>query len=198
VPSQIQNPRATNLAVSGFGLVGRPSLLFDEIIVGVALLADFTDPFSSGAVERRIAGGAAFIGATAAETSSVQLFNPPGSNAIVVVRDVYITSGTASTAMRLRTQNTAAATLSTASGFRDTRIAGNPVAELRTDSTVGAPGVSPAWVIQSTDTGGQLFIPGVDIILAPGFGVVIDSGAANMSVTGGYLWEERTATPSGT
>lgn len=196
MPLPIQNPKASNLLTSFFGLVGRPSLSLDEIVVPIALVTDLEDPFSSGAVERRLAAGSSFMGATVGGNSSVQLLNPANSGVIVGVRRIFITLGTAGVIARVNFLDTALATAETAVDWRDRRITGQPVGLMFREAPAGAPGTS-ALIRAGTDGGGLLTIADPRYILGPGQGIVVTTATQNMDVTVTYFWEERQTTAAG-
>lgn len=197
MPLPIQNPRSTNLLVGAFGLVGRPSLQLDEIVVPVALVADLCDPFQSGATERRLAAGSSFEGGAVLQNGSVQLLNPAGSGILIGVRRIYVTVATAGANIRVNFLDTALATAETAIGWRDRRLPGTPAGLMFHEGPAGAPGTDTLMRL-GADAGGLSVIEEPRYILQPGQGMVVTTPVQNMDITVTYYWEERQLTPSGT
>jgi len=140
-------------------------------------------------------GGGALTGA-AGEVARHQLFNPAGSDALITLTRVIMSSGPNTTFRWGRS----AAALTTGIGteiFRETRLLGTslPVGQIRQDSTVAfSPGTNQAHVLASS----PLILEDVNgvAILSPGQGFEFSSNTVASNTAASFFWRERPAEQS--
>jgi hypothetical protein len=137
------------------------------------------------------AGGAGF-------RSIAQLFNPVGSGVVSVLRRIHaLHTVAAAQVFEIRRDDTARGTDSGNLISRDTRTSvRNSTTQLRTINTAALPGGTTILGLEQIETNqGNLLLEDVDIIIAPGVGIIIapsvDNNALNCTVYG----YERAARP---
>lgn len=182
-PLQLQNAVAVSNLLEQLGInVG--GIRFDVVpaVLPVAVI-DTTDPLKVD----RLAYGNVNTGALAANFSHTQLFNPGGSGKVVHV-DSAIIAATAAAIILFAEFNTALTTQGIGLGFRDHRISGQPVAEVREENNALALGDNRGNIAVSLANDAEL-IP-IDVFLEPGEGVVFRPDAQNIGVRTWFFWEE--------
>ena len=130
------------------------------------------------------------------ENARAQLFNPENSGKLVTITDVWIIAAADGTA-ELGILQVPLADLSAVGQFRDSRfgVTFRPVAELRSDSNVGAnPAIFRVRTFNTDNT--HFFTENSVAVLSPGFGLVISNTTVNTSITVGFVYRERVAEQS--
>lgn len=182
-----QAPEIVDRLKRRFGIVGSAGI--DTIapeIVPVVLVEDLQRERSFPLYRECIGGDT--NGPVVAQFSYLQLLNPAGSNILVTI-ERFIVSATAAGAVDLRELDAALAGLSTLKGFRDRRIPGDPVAELRGGSDAGALGSQVGLV---TIPANEALTVRVDYTLTPGRGFACNSDQTNVQFRASFFWTERT------
>lgn len=190
MPVEIQNPKAWAKLVDEFGLTGRHQILIDEVILGVAIVADLTDQEGSG-----VASAIAQANMTLAGTVGVVgLENVLGSDRDVLIDKIVIQQRLAVVLARLYSINVQGLTGYAADAgastrrvqWADGRRGEAAPANIVVHSTTGA--VTP---ITSPETIGSIQIPPATLthemirtftfpeplILPPGFNCIIRQNA---------------------
>lgn len=161
------------------------------------IVGDMTGIESSDSFDVRPCVGGTDLAAGGAGTfNEIQILNPARSGILVIPELVLAGSATAQL-LQVRTHDTALATAlaATALSFRDRRIAGEPVAELRT----AAPAVIDGTLIINFNVAAGVAqnVP-MDFILLPGMGLLLNAGSSNTTLTGTWYWREITSARTGT
>lgn len=144
----------------------------------------------------RLSSGASQITGAAGQSGRLQVFNPAGSNQIITVTSVVV-STTANDQIRIATSNTALTTGVGTEIFRDRRLplTGRPTGQIRSDSLVAlADGHLLVRVLASDnfsleDENGLAVLP-------PGSGYEVGSQTNQIALTVSFLWRERAAEQS--
>lgn len=179
---QLQNARATANLLETLGITA--PIRFDVIpsVLPVAILST-VDPTR----EEKLAYGKAVQAAVVAENAHVQLFNPNNSGVIVHVDSIMVANGANATVCFIAEHDVALTTNVTTLGYRDRRLAGAPVAQIRrlsTGSTLGNDRLSMRLSVQET-----ILIP-LDTYLGPGQGILVVLATTDTEVQASYYWEE--------
>lgn len=144
----------------------------------------------------RLAWGRSISPAVAGENARAQLFNPAGSGQIITITHLVLHPG-GSDVVEMGILQVGLTDLSAVARYRDSRfgVALEPVAELRTDSNVGA---TPAtFRVRAISVESFQIQDSNDIcVLSPGFGLTLSETTVNSSLNVSYMWRERTAEES--
>ncbi len=123
----------------------------------------------------------------AAETTHLQLFNPVNSNVRLRVEKALVTVE-GPTLLEIRFHDTALTVNSTQKGWRDRRLVGAPIGEVRgvslavsVGSIVGMFGIPAAF---------ETLQLALDTYLGPGQGVLISATTADIDTFVTYFWDE--------
>lgn len=135
----------------------------------------------------KLAYGYGGPGATAAMFTYVQLFNPVDSGVTVFIEFVNVRAA-ADSAIFYSEFDTVLTTDVATKGFRDRRITGTPVAQVRTQITAASLG-DPVMLVYSL-AAESLQLPSINTILEEGQGVHFQGGTLNMALTASWLWRE--------
>lgn len=154
-------------------------------IVPVVLVEDLTPalPEDTGFIRQCV--GTVYQAGVAAEYAHAQLFNPDGSGSILHAEMAVVSIGAADTVnvafydTRLGNDGSVY--------FRDRRLAGSPVGAVTNDSGGAELGTNIAPIESPGDE--AITIP-LDIILAPGQGLVLNVGVNN-ALNASFWWTER-------
>jgi len=155
-------------------------------LTAVIIAEDLTEPQNNSVIDERIAIGEAIATGVAIETTHVQIFNPLRSGALLVVKDCWVDIEGAST-LALRTFDTAIATNALTKAFRDTRITGSPVAELR-QASLAAPVGATVGLYEALAA--ETYYIELDFILAQDTGILIAAGTVDLNLRVTYRWRE--------
>lgn len=179
---QLQNARATANLLEQLGITA--PIRFDVItsVIPVAIISD-VDP----TLKDKLAYGFGIQAAVAAENAHIQLFNPATSGVIVHVDSCIVSAIVNATNCLLAEFDTPITTNLSTLGYRDRRVAGSPVAQVRRQSNAGTLGADRlSFRIGATDT---ILIP-VDTFLGPGEGVLVVLETAQTEINCSWYWEE--------
>jgi len=143
--------------------------------------------------DRSCSGSMVGLTPTIGQFEQMQLFNPAGSNIIILVDLIRLyPSGTVG--VGIYQSSTALTNLDSANNktLRDTRFTGaGPTGELRNESTAGSPSitVAAATLVQNPVMGGEFRMT---TILKPGSGINIGQRTVTLGVDAVYFeWRER-------
>ena len=136
--------------------------------------------------------GGGTINAGAGFAPKMELFNPAGSNTIITLTDVYVSSSSGSMTVRWGTNTVQLTTQIATELFSDTRnpVLFNPVGEVGTEAAVAfAPATGQARLISNT----VLHLEGKNdlMILSPGNGFQVGLGTNNTIIHVTFYWRER-------
>lgn len=171
------------------GIPEEEAAKFFGLTLPVILIDDITRPQDTDVFNERLCSGFGSRAAVVGERASVQLLNPAGSGMLATLGLVGVGLDVAAD-VAFRRHNAAIADLSGTPGFRDLRLAGNPVLEVRNASDVtpvGTVGVGPE--VQLADSGSQ-FIQ-LDWILPPGQSAIAVATNTNKTLRVSWWWIER-------
>jgi len=194
--NQIQGGRWDNLLRKFFPIKERSvaPVLAPEL-VGYVTVQEW-EPDMFWARDERLASTAAVLSAVAAELAHWQLFNPVGSNALLIVEDVWLRTTSASQFIDLATLTGAIAGVRQSTMPRDLRFAAVP--------NIGAT-VGQALVLSAPPTLGSAafaqIMPGnlsstrwpIDLIIPPGESLIVRNVTVNNAWRISCRWRERTA-----
>jgi len=145
----------------------------------------------------KIAFGNGNVGATVAETSKVQLFNPVDSGHLITLTSVWVGTTGPATAIEAALSEVALVTDAGNHPLRDTRISviQNSVGQVRIESS--AIGV-PTFILFRIGSQESLLItdPNAVAVLAPGTGITFSPNVVNQQINATFFWRERLAEPS--
>lgn len=135
----------------------------------------------------------------ALQVAHLQIFNPVGSGALVIVNELVLASDN-SAVIQWGVTPTAMATNETVGGAADTRLLSpiavrNVAAQIRSDSTVGLLGMSYTLGTIRVITNQGIVIP-QDVVLAPGTGLLVSNRAIAALLQVTFIWRERAFEPS--
>ena len=142
----------------------------------------------------RLGMGAQVMPAVSAEIGKIQLFNPADSGLLVTLTTIICTVSTADQEIRFAVVNSALTTNVGNTPFRDTRdgVALSTVAQVRSLSS--AAGIGRHFAFFALKNVPQQFNDSNGIVvLAPGTGLTIATGATDRQLTVGFMWRERVA-----
>ncbi len=156
-----------------------------ELIPAVLPVISFERPTPAA---QKLAWGRITIGPIALENAHTQLFNPINSGVLLHV-DSCIVSASAATEIIIGQHDTALTTLGTLKNFRDRRIPGIPVAQLRSETNVGVL-MTAGEMLSSLPVADDPFLLPIDAYLGEGQGIVIEQTVVNLVNRTGWFWEE--------
>jgi len=182
-PLQLQNATVVSNLLSQLG-IDISGIRFDVIpaVLPVAVI-DAVDKLKVD----RLAWGSHNQTAVAAQNATLQLFNPTNSGKVIHA-DSVIVSATAAAVIRIRQFDTPLTTADTALGFRDRRLDGSPVAQIRRQSPASLLGVNRGEVGVSVAEDAEL-VP-LDSYLEAGNGLLVVPEAVQIGVRAFWFWEE--------
>jgi len=145
----------------------------------------------------RLAFGSVNLGASAAEFSKIQLFNPPGSGMLVTLTSAYFNTSGAAVSIEASFSSAALATPVGNAPLRDTRtgVAVLPVATINQEQD--ASGI-PSFIqfrLNSIDTL-KITDPNGIVVLAPGTGITWAPQIVNNALMATFFWRERVTVAS--
>jgi hypothetical protein len=155
-----------------------------ELIPGVLPVIMFERPSPS---TDKLCWGVQTIAGVAAEYVSMQLFNPVGSKRLIHVDSVFI-NPLGATGFYVGQHDAAHTTLSTTIGFRDRRVQGAPIGQVRGQS--GGAAVVTQRSQTSVAVAQDVVQHPFDCYIGPGEGVTLSNANANITVTAAWYWEE--------
>lgn len=180
--------------VRAYGLTEEEATrLVDERLLFTLQLQDIEPPEWSEVYQTRLAVGTITQAAVAAERSVCQLVNPTGSGVILVL-DGWIAHTTAADDLTEGSQAAAQATVDTTKRWRDRRLIGQPVAEVRSGTNAAAVGV--AWAVHRAIANESYQWPpswprhSPAAIISPGGSHHIQKGTVNQSLAVSWWWRE--------
>lgn len=154
------------------------------------------DDSSLAAVRWRTCIGGRNVGAVAANNGMIHVRNWPGSGVLMIV-DRMICWASGQGVISVRTDVTGYGTVATDKAFRDMRITGVPVAQLRWQNNVGAVGTVVGYVGATTWTPFVVEGPFVLDGGAAGQSIGICHETVNTSVGALFFWREKDFNPAG-
>jgi len=179
---QLQNSVATANLLEALGIdhAVRFSVIPAVLPVAVVSGIDVTrvDKLAWGTVVQP-AGGANI-------ESQCQLFNPVTSG-VTIHADSVIVTASAATEVSIALFDTALTTLSTLTDFRDRRVDGSPVAQVRRQTN--ATPLGDDKIITTVAANEAIILP-LDSYLRPGTGVIIVLKTSDLELKTGWYWEE--------
>jgi len=186
LPLEVQNVQVVNNLLELLGIEGASRWDILPTVVPVAIVSGI----DRTKVEK-FAFGTATMAAVAAENSHVQLFNPANSGVIVHASQCIpvLPSGTATCS--IAPFDTALTTDNTTKGFRDRRLPGTPVAQVRMQSNAGLL-TADNRLIFSILVDESPLIP-LDIFLEAGQGIVLINNTVNVVMRASFYWDEAAA-----
>lgn len=125
--------------------------------------------------------------AVALENVHCQIFNPLTSGVVLHV-DSVLFYGSATSEYTLDQHDTALTTNQASKGFRDRRVPGTPVGQVRKQTNVGALSALTRGRFNITTTALEA-IP-IDAYLDPGQGLLLQQLTVNLIMTSTWFWEE--------
>ena len=155
--------------------------------VGVVLLDDLSGPASHDTLELRDAFGGTAQDGVANEFGHIQIFNPTNSGVDLIVDGALVSAATGGRTT-VRAHDTAITTNLTTKGFRDSRVAGGPVGQVRRATDASVLGTQIA--IFEIPAAESILLPLV-LIVQPGTGYAIARHTVNTQLTVTYYWSER-------
>lgn len=167
----------------------RPVAIIDDLRSGVPgqfqpdpTVAEFERP-CAGFVSRTPAGG---------NVARIELINPPASGVFVITEDLVARTDAAQTVNIMDVNVVQAGGITNTAGieFRDSRLAGSPIAGFRAEDVAFA--LSANWQIL---LGSPLNRPiPLTYTLSPGFSLRFQGGSTNVALQIGLRWRERSIT----
>lgn len=138
------------------------------------------------------------IGALAANRSMIQIFNPAGSNTDLLIKRIWVSSGTTGTLL-LRTHDTALTNLATGTGSMvrqegSSQVA--PIGQIRSvqGAAVGT-SIGVVKVIEDATLPLEFFLGDGEhfdgFVIQPGRGILISPDTDNRSLAATFEWLER-------
>lgn len=162
-----------------------PSENGDDIAGEVETVFARIDP-SRPHLPRPAFGGSSITG-SAGQYPGLQLWNPSGSGVLVLL-DRLLVACTPNINICWRKYTAALGTLVTTKAWMDSRIAGAPVAEIRTEDVAVSNGTLLGYLrFSGLD---EFFIPFGKMILAPGSGFGLSGGAVASVLYATFQWRE--------
>jgi len=152
----------------------------------VVIAEDLTEPQNNSQFDERLSIGRIPRAAEALELSHIQLFNPGGSGVLVVL-DQILADASAQDLCDVVPFDTPLTTEGTAKAFRDSRISGAPVAQLREQTNLTLLGTA---IYTFTVPAAESFLLNLVWILEPGTGIHIALHTVNVALEGGFKWNE--------
>jgi len=190
---EIQVPELARKLARRFGITGEaPASFLAPEIVPVAVVADLVTPNEEDSGYERLCIGTTSLGPTAANYSHVQLYNPAASGLIIYADLVVATRGAAGR-LRIHEFDTAATNNTSTKGFRDKRLSGAPVGQIRYENNVGFRGDLHGSA--DAPTADSVIIP-LDYVLPAGAGILLVPNAVNVQCACTFYWRERQLLPS--
>lgn len=186
---EIQDPELDRRLRQTFGIHGDAIQSLSPELVPVVIAADLTQPEESAPGEVRPSIGGNAQAAGVGNIVKIQLFNPPDSGVEVLVEAILIALASASIT-RVFNHDTQVGSVqaSTLKTFRDRRIPGEPSAEVSALVDTSTPG--EAFLVTAIPASEPIMIP-IDLVLAPGQGIVPYPDTTNISTRVTYYWTER-------
>ena len=181
LPPIIQNADAIADLMARLKVAG-PTPRF-ELFEGVLPVVVVDDP--STLVTRPAIGGTQQA-AVALEQSAVMLFNPATSRRDLEIEDLSVSPG-AAMAIELRNLDAALTANVAQTSFRDRRLPGTPIGQIRASTEVAQAG---ATIGRIRIGGGDLAVLPFSMILAPGQGFMCVGITLNVALAVTYQWQE--------
>lgn len=181
---QLQNSAATANLLEQLGITSPVRFNVSPIVVPVAILS-VEDPTKVD----KLAWGRAVQAAVAAQSTYLQIFNPATSGVSVHADSVILTIVAAASTIQIRQFDTPLTTdIPLEKQYRDRRLPGTPVAQLRTQTSAASLGD----IVGSMDLlADEAFIIPLDVFLGPGQGVQLVIETVNLLGQSTWFWEER-------
>ncbi len=189
MPTPIQTTSGWRNLLREFGIKGRHKLLLDEIVVPVAVLANFADD-PPVPVDRYAQGGLPEDGAVAT-VPQVQVFNPVGSPVVLHVYAAMVSSFEADLGYRFG-PTTAALPTEAGGQWQDRTLpaASVPVGVIQSSNLAAAATlVNPihARALQNT----TFYLRPLSVRLPAGTGWMVETSTVDINIVGSFLWFER-------
>jgi len=177
---QLQNARATAALLEQLGITAPIRFGVATTVVPVAVITE-TDPTKND----KLAWGSTVITGAAGVQGHIQLFNPVNSGVVIHVDSVVIFAASA-VALNVTEHDTALTTLATTVDYRDRRVLGSPVGQVRAQTNAGQLGNIR---FRSTLGTAAELLP-LDAFLEAGQGLLVLAVTNNITLTASYYWEE--------
>lgn len=188
MPSPVQDIAPGEALVRRYGILGSFPLQIDGTIVPVSLVDDLCT------ARERLAAGAVGLNALAVNFQNLQLFNPTGSGVLVTMERIWSALGAAGS-VTVQPFNTALTTDGPQKQWRDGRLAGNPIAQVRTQNNAASLGVTDFFFEILHATASELKEIPMDVVLLPGQGIVTTPAVVNVTNNTNFTWKETTLLP---
>lgn len=186
-PPAVPSPDVGKKLRRRYGLMGpEPVQFISPELQSVVIVDDLTGPELHDVGYLRTCIQGANQAAVALENGHIQLFNPASSGVDLLVDAMIVAQFTAGD-IRVLFHDTALASAVVAL-FRDRRVTGRPVGQIRRTTNVGALGTQ---IFRTTIAAQDATIIPLDIILNPGSGVVVSNVTVNDNINANYYWTER-------
>jgi hypothetical protein len=181
---QVQNAQLLQNLFDLLGLDSAPGVQFPlvQAVLPVAIVQD-----ADSTVIDRLSWGTETRAGVAGENAHVQLFNPTVSGKVLHVDSVIVVASSTSTC-RITTHDSALTTLSTTAGFRDRRLTGAPIGQIRSVSNAGTLG-SEVGQFGIDAVNATILIP-IDAFLDAGQGLMVVNNSTNVDNRVTFYWEE--------
>ena len=184
----ILDPGPGRKIASRFNIDGpNPITQISPEAVGVVILDDLSGAEFHDTAELREAIGGANVLPSVGDFSHCQILNPAGSGVDAFVDAVSVTADNAG-AFQLREHDASITTLSTEVTFRDTRVTGRPVTQVRSERNAAAIG---SLIQRYAGPANETLIIPLGLILSPGNGFLIIHAVTNTNMSVGWFWAER-------
>jgi len=188
MPSPVQDAAPGAALVRRYGLLGSFPLKIDGTIVPVSIVDDLCDS------RERFAAGTVGLNALGANFQNLQLFNPTTSGVLVQLERVWVALGAAGEAT-IQIFDTALTTNRLAKRWRDRRLAGNPIGQIRVEDNAASLGIADFFFNALVATASDMVEIPMDLTLLPGQGVVITPAVINITINANFYWKETTLLP---
>jgi len=187
-PSPIQDAAPGAALVRRYALLGSFPLTIDNVVVPVSIV----DDLCLGRI--RYAGGQAGLGATVAEFSNVQLFNPANSGILVNCEKVLVSTDVAGS-IAFKAFDTALTTNPGFTQWRDRRLPGEPAALCLTQGGAVDFGIADLFFQPFFDPADRFHDMTMNVTLLPGMGLCITASTLNRSTIVSFYWNETNLLP---
>jgi len=193
MPSEIQQNRYDRLVRRVAGIIG-PGSKVSEVLTELFPVLDVESVPAELLIlagTNTCFGGGTIVG-LAGESPKMGLFNPAGSNTIITLTDVYISTGTGFATVRWGLNTNQLANNISTQTFTDTRhpVGQLPVGQVNTESAVALANATGQAVVINRTT---LHIDGKNdlAMLRPGIGFEIGIAAVAFNIHVTFYWRER-------
>ena len=145
----------------------------------------------------RPAWGGADITSAAAQRAHIQINNPAGSGVITVIELVEMSLGVQGN-IQYNVHDALLTTLNVGQRWRDRRFPtlNRPVTQIREQSIVGTPIVSPLFIRMLQQSPYQWAPPQGVAVLVPGTGIAFSQNSVQQSMSINFWWRERAIEPA--